>query len=127
MQRIRCSVRENRLSDPQLVPDAAYEPYVETGSIWVAEDASGIAGFAAIDIAAASVWALFVDPGAEGRGIGRALLETLIDHARTLGLPRLTLHTQTESRAAQFYRAAGWTDQGWRDDGQVEFAMRVTR
>ena len=100
-------MRENRLSDPQLVPDSAYVPYVDAGGIWVAEGTSGLVGFAAIDPAAASVWAPFVEPGAEGRGIGRAVLETLIDHARALGLPRLTLHTQADSRAAHFYRAAG--------------------
>jgi len=126
MQRIRGSVRENRLSDPQLVPDSAYGPYIAAGSMWVAEDASGIAGFAAIDLAAASVWALFVDPPAEGRGVGRALLDTLIDHARARGLPRLTLQTQADSRAARFYRAAGWIERGVGDDGQLRFELDLT-
>jgi GNAT superfamily N-acetyltransferase len=119
-------VRENRLSDPQLVPDRAYRPYVEGGSIWVAEDAAGIAGFAAVDLVGASVWALFVDPPAEGRGIGRALLDTLVDYARAEGLPRLTLQTQTDSRAADFYRAAGWSDQGPGDDGQLKFTICIS-
>jgi len=126
MQGIRGSVRENRLSDPQLASDSAYVPYIASGSMWVAEDASGIVGFAAIDMATASVWALFVDPPAEGRGIGRALLDTLVDHARAQGLPRLTLQTQADSRAARFYREAGWIERGVGDDGQLRFELDLT-
>jgi GNAT superfamily N-acetyltransferase len=101
-------------------------PYIDAGGMWVAEDVSGIVGFAAIDMATASVWALFVDPPAEGRGIGRALLDTLVDHARAQGLPRPTLQTQADSRAARVYRAAGWSDQGPGGDRQLEFTICIS-
>ncbi|HEX2208494.1 MAG TPA: GNAT family N-acetyltransferase, partial [Longimicrobium sp.] len=39
-----------------------------------------------------SVWGMYVAPQARGRGVGRALLDALIAHARTVeGLERLTL------------------------------------
>jgi len=114
---IRASVRENRLSDPASIAAADYAPYVAGGRCWVWEEAEGeIAGFAALDAGAATVWALFVEPGAEGRGVGRALLERLTREARRLGLAELRLVTEPGSRAEQVYRAAGWAPAG--EDGR---------
>ena len=45
-----------------------------------------------------------------GRGVGAALLETLLRLARERGLPEVTLHAQTH--AAGFYRKFGFETQG---------------
>jgi GNAT superfamily N-acetyltransferase len=109
---IRAAVRENRLADPCSIAAADYAPYIERGHIWVAGEEGAIAGFAALDAEAASVWALFVAPEAEGRGAGRLLLDRLVAEARRLGLPALRLTTEAGSRAERLYRAAGWTAMG---------------
>jgi RimJ/RimL family protein N-acetyltransferase len=50
----------------------------------------------------AHVWGMYVAPEARGRGLGRALLESLIAHARTLtGVERLTLSVVPENHAAR--------------------------
>jgi GNAT superfamily N-acetyltransferase len=106
---IRGAVRENRLSDPGSVTAADYLPYIEAGRCWVAEAEGRVVGFAALDAEGSSVWALFVAPEAEGRGVGRGLMEALVEEARRRGLSALRLETEAGSRAERFYRAAGWS------------------
>jgi ribosomal protein S18 acetylase RimI-like enzyme len=53
--------------------------------------------------------ALAVAPGAQGRGVGRALLGAAVERARALGCRHLVLSTQPAMHAAhRLYRAAGF-------------------
>ena len=119
MHRIRCRVRENWLSDPRKVTEESYRPYVEAGDAWVAEAGSGIVGFAALDLASATVWALFVAPEAEGMGVGRALQDVMLDRARRKQVKRLSLLTARGSRAETFYFQSGWERAGRGDQEEV--------
>jgi GNAT superfamily N-acetyltransferase len=121
MHRIRRAVQENRLSYPERISEGAYLPYIEEGGAWVAETASDLAGFAILDRRAESVWALFVAPGAEGAGIGRALHCRMLDWAREQGLRTLWLTTAKGTRAERFYSSAGWMEAGTDADGEVRF------
>jgi predicted GNAT family N-acyltransferase len=49
-------------------------------------------------------------PAWRGKGVGRALLETLMDIARECRMPRLVLHAQTA--AADFYERFGFRPEG---------------
>lgn len=109
LMEIRAAVRENRLVSMAIGPDD-YRPYVEDARCWAAEAGGAVQAFAALDAAAASIWALFVDPGAEGHGLGSALLVRLIAEARARGLPALTLETDAGTRAEAFYRRVGFTE-----------------
>ena len=76
--------------------------------VWVAQSSEGPLGFAAL----AGRWLeqLDVDPEAQARGVGRALL----DAAKAHNPEGLTLHVFTRNiRARRFYEAAGFllTDQ----------------
>ena len=51
-----------------------------------------------------------VAPEARGAGIGRMLLDVLVDRARALGLPAVELHAQLHAK--DFYRRAGFVPFG---------------
>lgn len=108
MHEIRISVRENRLTRPGIISGSSYLPYVEQKSCWVAIYENEVRGFAALDLKDRTVWALFVAPDMEGHGLGRLLHEQLVVGAQRHGLKRIRLVTETGSRAARFYEAAGW-------------------
>lgn len=122
LQVIRLAVKENRLSDPALVPASAYETYLELrGKGWVAEEEGSILGFAIVDLEDANVWALFVHPEAEGKGMGKALHDTLVSWYFAQTDQPLWLSTAPGTRAETFYRRAGWTETGLYGKGEIKF------
>lgn len=121
MHSLRKRVRENRLSITTKVREQTYLRYIYASSAWVAKVDTQLLGFAAIDAGAASIWALFVDPAAEGQGIGRALHSRMIEWSKQRGIEKLSLGTQAGSRAVQFYRQAGWNQVGLTRDGEALF------
>ncbi len=118
---IRSAVRENVLSDPAKVPNSAVREFIDRTGIWVWEEDGRVLGFSAVDTRDGSVWALFVDPAWEGRGIGRALLPPALDDLRRVGWREVRLTTQAGSRAERFYRRDGWISDGTATDGDVVF------
>ncbi|GAA4042452.1 hypothetical protein GCM10022281_24550 [Sphingomonas rosea] len=125
MHAIRKAARENRLSETTLIREASYLPYIASGSSWIAEDAAGMLGFAAVDAQARWVWALFVRVGAEGAGVGQALHERILSWARSQGIANLSLSTEEGSRAIKFYGRAGWQRTQTGPDGEVFFRRAV--
>jgi GNAT superfamily N-acetyltransferase len=121
MHALRMRVAENVLSDPAKVTEDCYFAYLAQGSAWVAETEDGLAGFAVLDVAGRSVWALFVAPEAEGRGMGRALHDRMIAAAEGHGLRRIFLNTAPGTRAERFYSEAGWIRTGMTKDGELRF------
>jgi len=108
MHRVRMSVQENRLVSTRLT-DADYIEYIESrGRGWVIELDGTIVAFAVGDSADASIWALFVEPGFEGRGFGRQLHDEMVNWLWQQGHERLWLTTDPGTRAQRFYEAAGW-------------------
>lgn len=55
---------------------------------------------------------VLVDPEAQGRGVGRALVEAAVNAARAAGVAELVLVTPPDMAAQHFYRALGWDDEG---------------
>lgn len=110
MSRIRLSVTENTLSDPARITHAMYEDFLDaSGRGWVAELDGEIQAFCYADKANASIWALFVSPGHEGRGFGQALLKLAADWLFDLGHECIRLSTSANTRADAFYSQQGWT------------------
>ena len=68
---IRHSVRENRLGDPNSVTAADCTAFIARSEIWVWDEDGTIQGFTAGDPRDGWIFALFVAPGREGRGIGQ--------------------------------------------------------
>lgn len=113
LHRIRLAVRENVLSRPELVTHADYVEHLERrGRGWLAEVQGEVVGFAIGRADDGNVWALFVDPAHEGRGIGSALHDAMAAWMIAQGLVRLWLTTDPATRAARFYARRGWLEAG---------------
>lgn len=122
MHAIRALVRENQRSHADFVTTANYHAAVAQELCWVWADEAGVQGFAqGAPGGAGHGWALCVDPAAEGRGAGSALLACITDVLWARGHRRLTLTTAPGTRAERLYRAAGWTDVGHTATGEVAF------
>jgi len=105
---IRNTVHENKLDDPARVTVEDVRSFIADTGMFVWEDAGQVVGFSAADPRDGSIWALFVDPAHERRGIGRALFERACAVLWQAGYTRLWLTTDRGTRAETFYRAAGW-------------------
>jgi GNAT superfamily N-acetyltransferase len=113
LHRVRLAVRENVLSRPELVTHADYVEHLERrGRGWLVEVHGQVVGFAVGRADDGNVWALFVDPEHERRGIGGALHDALVAWMFAQGLERLWLTTDPGTRAETFYRARGWREAG---------------
>lgn len=90
-------------------------PYVPPrGGLWLARANAGAAGVGCVALrplttSMAEVKRMYVDPQWRGQGIGRRLLDALIDKARALGYSTLRLGTLDDMTAAQsLYRSLGF-------------------
>ena len=73
------------------------------------EQPAGCGAVRRLDAGTAELKRMFVDAAQRGRGLGRALLETLEAEARALGVSRLVLETGTRQlQAVALYEAAGF-------------------
>lgn len=125
MHEVRVAVLENRLPDPALITPQDYEDFIiRRGKGWVCEMNGAIIGFAIVDMMAHNVWALFVQPGYEGKGIGRKLHDTMMDWYFEKTNQTIWLGTAPGTRAVQFYRRAGWKEAGMHGK-EIKFEMRA--
>lgn len=124
IQVIRNLVKENQLSDPSLVPDRDVEDFItRRGRGWVCEINTQIVGFAIADLAGNNIWALFIHPGFERMGIGKRLHEEMLNWYFSQTEKTVWLGTLPGTRAALFYRKAGWTEVGLHGKGEIKFEM----
>jgi GNAT superfamily N-acetyltransferase len=125
IQRIRHSVRENRLVSTSISDEQVREAIENTGRGWVIEFEGEIVAFAIGNAESGNIWALFVHPKHERRGYGRALHDTMVEWLFSRGLERLWLTTEPGTRAQRFYEAAGWERIGLTGNGELRFERRL--
>ena len=124
MMAVRLAVKENALSDPALITPEDYSAYLsERGKGWVCEMDGKLVGFAIGDLVKNNVWALFVQPGFEGQGIGRELLISLLDWYYSKTSETIWLSSAPNTRAADFYRSFGWKETGQLPNGELKFEL----
>jgi GNAT superfamily N-acetyltransferase len=111
--------------DAELIAERA-APLIESGEVTVLFAGEGPDGFAelrfrpsvytgALD---AYLEELYVVPERRGRGLGRALLEAAMDHARECGAAHIDLGTSENDVAARgLYESAGFTNREGGPDG----------
>jgi len=124
MHKVRVAVKENPLPDPDLISANDYEDFMfHRGKGWVCEAENNIVGFAIIDLLENNVWALFIQPGYEGKGIGKRLHDEMLDWYFTRTDQTIWLGTAPKTRAEKFYDKAGWKKIGIRANGEIKFEM----
>jgi len=124
MSRIRLSVTENVLSDPARITQQMYEDYLEmSGRGWVAEIDGDVAAFCSADKNDGSIWALFVDPAYEGRGLAKHLLGLAAAWLFELGHASVRLDTGAGTRADRFYATQGW-ERRLMNETKVEYTLK---
>lgn len=124
IQVVRNAVKENTLSDPNLVTDQDCEDFLfERGKGWVCEIDKQIVGFSIVDLKENNVWALFLDPDFEKQGIGRKLHDVMLDWYFKQTKENVWLGTSPNTRAEIFYRKSGWNEIGTHGKGEVKFEM----
>ncbi|MCB2408471.1 GNAT family N-acetyltransferase [Hymenobacter lucidus] len=123
LMRVRMAVRENRLSNPALVPAEAYVEYLtQRGKGWLCETTAGtVAGFAIADLQDHSIWALFIDPDFAAQGIGKRLHDLMLTWYFQQTTHPVWLSTAPGTRAEEFYRRQGWHETGRTKSGEVRF------
>jgi len=124
IQIVRNSVKENTLSNPDLVTDKDCEEFLTVrGKGWVCEINMQIVGFAIADLKENNIWALFLNPEFEGRGIGKKLQKIMLDWYFSTGKENVWLGTSPNTRAEKFYLKSGWTKNGMHGKNEVKFEM----
>jgi GNAT superfamily N-acetyltransferase len=124
IQAVRRSVKENALSDPGLVTDADCKIFLqERGKGWVCEVKNTIVGFAIADLKDQHIWALFIHPDYEKKGIGKKLHDMMLNWYFLQGKSSVWLGTAPGTRAEDFYTKAGWKVTGTVNKGEVKFEM----
>jgi GNAT superfamily N-acetyltransferase len=121
---VRQSVTENVLSDPRKVTPEICAAYLgERGKGWLCEIDGEVVGFAVASLTDASIWALFVKPSYEGRGIGKRLLRLATDWLFEMSAESIALSTDPHTRADKFYERQGWERGEIKPDGEVCYRL----
>ena len=124
IQIVRNSVKENTLSNPFLVTEKDYREFLtERGNGWVCEIDNQIIGFAIVDLRDNNIWALFLKPEFEGKGIGTKLQNLMLDWYFEKGKENVWLGTSPNTRAEKFYTESGWVENGMHGSKEIKFEM----
>jgi GNAT superfamily N-acetyltransferase len=126
---VRFAVRENQ-STPEAFAALGITPESVAASLanecqgWVAEDDARIVAFSIADCKKSTIFALFVLPEYEGRGLGGELLARAVNWLWDHGADVIWLTTGSGTRAARFYERAGWTRAGEDAGDELRFELR---
>jgi GNAT superfamily N-acetyltransferase len=124
LREIRAAVTENILSDPERISAKMIEDYLTIlGKGWVCELDGRVVGFSFAASKSRSIWALFVQPGYEGRGIGKKLLALASDWLFVNGAMQVVLGTAPDTRADRFYQAQGWSRGRLLENGEIFYSL----
>ena len=124
MANVRLMVKENVLFNPELVPHKDYVEFItQRGKGWVCEMDKKVVGFSIVDMTDHNIWALFIEPKFEKKGIGRKLHNMMLDWYFQQTKTTVWLGTEPKSRAETFYNKTGWKAVGMHGQEEVKFEM----
>ena len=127
-------------AEARATSDAALATGCEAGQYWGAFIGTELAGFAKIRPGGSErlrhtcdLGPLYVAPEYQGKGIARALMSAVIQHAQSLGLKQMELCVDQQNTAAiRLYRACGFVPFGMRPrsvmlDGEARHDLLMIR
>lgn len=124
LSEVRLSVKENALSNPNRITFEMYQRYLtEIGKGWLYEEKGKVIGFSVACVEDFSIWALFIQPEFEGKGIGTKLLNLATKWLFESGASNISLTTAVNTRADNFYERSGWTRGAIGSDGEVCYTL----
>lgn len=130
---VRLSVTENAMTREELAaagvtPESVATALGADACAWLADVGEKAAAFAMADRQEGCVFAMFVRPGFEGRGLGRALMaEAERCLFRDHGTIWLNTGADADLRAHGFYRRLGWRMAGPAGNGEVRYEKTAGR
>ncbi|MGE5655439.1 MAG: N-acetyltransferase family protein [Actinomycetota bacterium] len=131
---IRTSVTENYLSREEIAqfginPESVAKMLESDCRAWVAEIGNRAIGFSMANATEKTVFALFVLPAFEGRGVGRALIQVAENWLRSQGIEEIWLVTGNDSklRAYGFYLHLNWMPAGVVSEGDFTGYMKFIK
>jgi GNAT superfamily N-acetyltransferase len=128
IQIVRNLVKENKLSNPAFITDADVEEFIlNRGKGWVCVVNNVVVGFSIADLVENNIWALFILPEYEGKGIGKQLHQLMLDWYFTQTKVKVWLGTEPKTRAENFYKKAGWEVVGMHGNDETKFEMTATK
>jgi len=130
---IRTAVRENHMTMAELAsagvtPDTVADLLrSDDAAAWIGLWDGEPSGFAMARADVGDLFALFVLPAMEGRGLGSLLLSTAENWLASRGIETAWLLTGGGPglKAAEFYASRGWKAAGREPDGQVRFTKSL--
>ena len=126
MHEVRIAAKENILPNPDLITKNDYEDFLfNRGKGWVCEIDNRVVGFAIVDLIGNNIWALFVQPEFEGKGIGKRLHDEMLNWYFAQTKDVVWLGTSPNTRAEKFYRKKGWKQAGIRLNGEIQFELNA--
>jgi GNAT superfamily N-acetyltransferase len=128
---VRAAVAENRATRAELEASGITDAVVaaalgSTLKAWVAETSDRIVAFSIANYQRGCVWALFVEPDFQRRGIGTCLLQLATNCLGDHGFLTAFLTTDASTSAYQYYLARRWTHVSTASDGSARFELSLT-
>ena len=117
---VASTLGEFGFSEDAVIDRDLLDPLEHYDAVWIVEEDGRVVGSAAVREAGeaeAELKRMYLAPELRGRGLGRRLLELVIEWARERGLVAVTLDTTAEMRAARsLYESAGFQAYGNRTE-----------
>ena len=111
------------MSNPNVIKDEDYNEFLlERGKGWVCEIDNKIVGFSIVDLKENNIWALFVHPNHDKKGIGKQLHKLMLDWYFSQTKEIVWLGTAPDTRAEVFYKKQGWLNVGMHGK-EIKFEM----
>ena len=131
---IRTSVVENyqsreEIAELGITPESVTKMLEIDCCAWVAEIDEQSIGFSIANATEKTILGLFVLPSWEGRGVGKALIQTAENWLSSKGIEEIWLLTGNDPnlRAYGFYLHLNWTPVGVESDGDFKGEIKFTK